>query len=103
MHVDGRALLDQRIDVGHGDVNPDGAVSQPFAGRQLIEVERIVVVDRTPRQRPQIADLRVDVPAGPRQAGQLLPDTRREFRLRTPLCQSLGRDAHQIRPRPLLL
>ena len=51
VRVDRRALLDQRVDVGDRDQDLDAAACERLARRELVEVERIVVVDRAPEQR----------------------------------------------------
>ncbi len=62
--VDGRSLLDERIDVGDDHEDLDGAASEHLARRRLIEIERVVVVDGTPRERSEILDPRVGLAAG---------------------------------------
>ncbi len=52
--VDGRASGHQRVDVGDRDPQTKGAVGPALADRQLVEVPRIVVVDRAPRELPQV-------------------------------------------------
>ena len=68
--IDGRARLDQRVDVGDRDEHLDRPLA-PLAHRggdgELIEVARVVVVDRAPEEVAQVPDRRIRV-------GRRLPD-----------------------------
>ena len=62
--VDGGVLPDERVDVGDGDEDPHRAAGQRLGDRELVEVARIVVVDRCPRQTAQIANAAPEARAG---------------------------------------
>jgi len=96
MLVDRRALLHHRVHVGPGHAQPDLTVGKCFAGRQLVEVERIVVVERTPGQRGQIADVRIGVPARAGDRRQLLQQGRRKSRFQAAFAHGVGGDANQV-------
>ena len=98
MAVDRCALADQRVDVRHRHQQLDAAVRQHFAGGELVKVERVVVVERTPGQSDQIADARVAVATRAADAGQLLHGGTRQGRLETAVKHRLHRDARQIGP-----
>jgi hypothetical protein len=72
---------------------PEG---QRLADRELVEVERVVVVDGAPQQVGQVVDVRPVVAAGPGDGGQLLLDPARELRLQAALGHDVGGDAHEI-------
>ena len=52
--IDSRALSYDRVYVRHRDENPHCA-AELLRDRKLIEVERIIVVDRRPRQMPKVS------------------------------------------------
>ena len=79
MVVNRRTLFDQRIDVGNGHQQLHRTVRQHFADRQLVQVQRIVVVDRTPRQAGQIVNGRGSLATGAGDRGQLLHHTARKL------------------------
>ena len=74
--VDRRALRHERIDVGDGDDEPDIAVGQPLRDLDLVEIARLVVVDRRPGLVAQVLRRRVDG-RGRCQAVELLRASRR--------------------------
>ena len=49
-------LYDQRVDVGDGDEDFHSTVCCLVRNRKLIEIAGIVVINRTPKQAPQIAN-----------------------------------------------
>ncbi len=55
MAVDVRALGHQRIDVGDSDEDRFGTVGGRSRDRKLIEIARVVIVDRGPQQGAQVA------------------------------------------------
>ena len=57
MVVDRRAQSHARVDVGDRDVDLHSAAGQRFRNGELIEITRSVVVDRSPKQATQIADI----------------------------------------------
>ena len=57
MIVNRRALFHQRINVGNGDQNFGSAVSQGFGNGELIEIARIVIINRAPQQLGLIANV----------------------------------------------
>ena len=71
MAVDRRAGGDQRIDVGDGDEDRRRAIRPRLRGRELVEVARIVVVDRRPEEAAQVANRAVD-PRSPGRQSRLL-------------------------------
>lgn len=56
MFIDGRAFFHQRIDIGNGHLNPDLALVQRLDHSQLVQVTRIVVVDRAPQPSGEVPD-----------------------------------------------
>src|SRR5262249_646966 len=70
--VDGRALLHDRVDVGDGDEDLHVAAGHLLGDGQLIEVLRVVVVDRAPEKRREVADRRVALGRGAGQRVDLL-------------------------------
>ena len=101
MLVNRRPLLDQRIDIGHCHEDPHSAACENLAGRQLIEIERVVVVDRTPRQLRKIPNSRVVFPAGAADRCQLLLNTGWKLRLQSALGHRFGGNADKIVPRSM--
>ncbi len=63
--VDGGTLADDRIHVGDRDQDLDGAAGQALGDGELIEVPRVVVVDRAPEKIAQVAPPLVLERAGP--------------------------------------
>ena len=55
MQVDGRVFVHQRIDIGNGDQHAP-AVFCFVADAQLVDVLRIIVVNRAPQQRAHVLD-----------------------------------------------
>ena len=60
MIVDRRAALDQRIDIRHRHQQLRGSFGERLGRRHLIEIERVVVVDRQPGQAAKVADARLE-------------------------------------------
>ncbi len=85
MVVDGGTLVDDRIHVGDRDQDLDGAAGQALGDGELIEVPRVVVVDRAPEKIAQVAPPLRARARRPRDPVELLLDTRRELRLEPPL------------------
>ena len=56
VHVDRRQSVDDRIHVGDGHEHFDLVAGQGLGDRQLIEVPRVIVIDRGPEQVSQVAD-----------------------------------------------
>ena len=54
--VDRAALRDRRVHVGHGHEQLHRPSGEGLGHRELVEVARVVVVDRRPRAVPQVAD-----------------------------------------------
>ncbi len=94
--VDGRALRDQGIDIGHRHEDLHCAGRHRLAGGELIEIERVVVVDRTPGQRGEIADVPVLVAAGAGDRGELGLDSGRKLRLQPALGHHFASDANEV-------
>ena len=95
VHVDGRARRNRGIDVGYGHEDPDRAARERLGHGELIQVTRIVVVDRAPGQRAQVADPWPPLHGGRCDALQLLADPRREVRLETVVEHRATRDGLQ--------
>jgi hypothetical protein len=57
MAVDRGVFFHQRIDIRDGDQDPDGAVLRGLRDRELIEIARVVVVDRRPLEAAKVAEL----------------------------------------------
>ena len=53
--------MDERVDVGDRDEDLHRAVGERLGDGELVEVARIVVVDRGPQQLAQVADRRIAV------------------------------------------
>jgi hypothetical protein len=56
VRVDRRVLLDERVHVGDRDPQPRARAVEPLGDRELVEVAGVVVVDRAPGERAQVAD-----------------------------------------------
>ena len=52
--IDGRAFGDEGVDVGDRDEHPRRVTGERLGHRQLIEVARVVVVDRAPEELAQV-------------------------------------------------
>ena len=59
VQIDRRQSGDDRIHVGDGHEHFDLVAGQGLGDRQLIEVPRVIVIDRGPEQVPQVADVAV--------------------------------------------
>jgi hypothetical protein len=57
VRVDGAAARDQGIDVGDGHEDARRTAAHIVGDRELIEIARVVVVDRRPQPPAQIADV----------------------------------------------
>ena len=55
MIVDRRAALHERVHVRNGDEDANFAVAGVLRDRELIEIARVVVVDRAPQQLAHVA------------------------------------------------
>ncbi len=96
MAVDGGAELDGGIDVGDRDQDLHLSVGLRLRDRELIEVARVVVVDRGPEEAPQIADGRARFGDSLREGVRLREDLRREVRQQTALDHRPTGDALEI-------
>ena len=94
--VNGTPLLHQRIDIGNGHPQPDGSLRQHLANGELIQIERIVVVDGAPEQGGEIVNLRAGLTGGAGDASQLLLDTGRKLGLQPALRHDAGGDADKV-------
>ena len=97
VRVDRRALGDERVDIGHGHEDLHRPGGKALADRELVEIARIVVVDRAPGQRREVADARIVVcdPArrsSPAASGHAC----RELGLQAAVDHGLGGDADQV-------
>ncbi len=95
--VDRGALLDKRIDIRDRDENLDGAAPQLLRDGQLIQVSRIVVVDRAPKEMGQIPDLGPGLAGSGGDRSQLLLAGPRELRLEPVVDHRLLRDLAESR------
>ena len=57
--VDRRTALDDRIHVGHGHQYLDLVAGHRLGNGKLVQVTGVVVVDGSPQQAPEVADLAV--------------------------------------------
>ncbi len=96
VRVDGRTLRDQGIDIGHRHEDLYCAGRQRLAGGELIEIERVVVVDRTPGQLGEIANARILVAAGAGNLGELGQGGSRELRLQSTLGHHFASDTDEV-------
>jgi len=97
--VDRGGLLDQRVDVGDRDEDPHRTVRQLLRDGQLVEVHRVVVVDRHPQRVAQVAETRDGlVRCGLVELGCLGERGVREIRLQRALQHRPARDAAEIDP-----
>ena len=62
MAIDRRSLEYGSVDIGDGDENLHAAAREGVGDRQLIEVSRVVVIDRAPQRRAQVAQRSVGRP-----------------------------------------
>ncbi len=94
--VDRRALVDDCVDVGHGDQEARLSPAQVLGDRELIEVAGVVVVDRAPEQLAEIADLAL-WRGRPLDPVELLLDGGGEFGLQTTVDHGLLGDVGEKR------
>ena len=96
--IDGGTLADECIDIGDADHDLDISIRLALGDFDLIEIFRSVVVDRRPKQIPQIADfvgrgelwrMRADI-------RKLFLRVRRKIRLETVRLHDLPRDGLEI-------
>ena len=78
--VDRGVLSYQRVDVGDGDKDFHRTARHGFGDRKLIEIARIVVVDRRPEQAAQIANRGAGRRGGLRDLAGLGDDSGRKVR-----------------------
>ena len=83
--VDRRALLHDRIHVGDRYEDLDGAAGQGLRDGQLIQVPRVVVVDRAPQKIAEVAHPRGARPRRSRDPAEIGQSRRGEIRLQPPL------------------
>jgi len=95
MQIGRRASGDRRVDVGDRHHHLDIAVGQRLGHRQLIEVARIVVVNRTPEQQPQVPRRSNGRLRGPVQSGDLRDYLRGKVRVESVDTHRLDRDGAQ--------
>ena len=93
MPINGRAFFDQRI---HGHPDLHRTPFQRLASRELVQVARVIVVNRTPRQCREIEDARVRFVAGLGDQRQLLQHAGPELRFQPSLRHGVDGDAYQI-------
>ena len=55
VRIDRRSIRDRRIHIGDRHENGDGAIREGLGDRQLIEVARVVIVDRRPQAVAHLA------------------------------------------------
>ncbi len=90
--VDRGALLDDRVDVGHRDEDPHRAAVGWRRDRELIEIARIVVVDRRPQQAAKVAERSAGGGRRSRDCVALRHSRDGEIRQQAPLMHRLSRD-----------
>src|SRR5208337_3165863 len=91
MLIDGRVLRDERIDIRDSYQHPRLTGRQPLSYLNLIEITRGIVIDRRPELIAQIANRssRRHLWRVRCQLRKLLPNLRREFRLKAVLQHGL--------------
>ncbi len=94
--VNGRAFFDQCVHVGDGHQHFDAAFAQQLADGELVQIERVIVVDGTPKQTREIANGRIGVAAGAGDRGQLLRDSGRELGLQAALGHDADSNANEV-------
>jgi len=72
--VDGRIPVYERIHIGDGHPNAHQPIFQVLGHGELIEIARVVVVDRAPRQRTEVTD-----PAPTRTGGRIHSGDLRQY------------------------
>src|SRR6185436_5018513 len=88
--------LDEGVHVGDRDPHAGRAPRRRLRDRELVEVLRVVVVDRDPQQGPQVADALVLGGRRPRDLLQLGLGLAREVGLETALDHGTAGDRAQI-------
>ena len=96
MPIDRRTLRHRRIDVRDRHEDSDVSARQRLGDRQLVEIAGIVVVDRAPRQRAQVARRRLGRARRPRQRRHLGELGRREIGIETASAHRL--DGNRAQP-----
>ena len=96
MAVDRRTSGHQRVDIGHCNQQLDTAVGQRLARGELVEVERVVVVERAPRQRAHVDDARIAVTTGAADRSQFAFDCGRKPGLQPALDHHVVGNANQV-------
>ena len=96
MVVNGAALFNQRVHIGNGHPEPDRPLGQHFTHRQLVEVERIIVVDRTPQQPREVANAGIHLLTRASHIGQLRLYPVRKLGLQPALGHGVNGDANQV-------
>jgi hypothetical protein len=96
MRIDRGVRGDQRVDVGDRDQDARGPVAVRNRYRQLVEVARVVVVDRRPEQMAQIAHGSVGRGRGARDRVRLALRRSRKVRLQPALEHHAMCDAAQV-------
>ena len=66
------------------------AAGDNLAGRQLVEIERVIVVDWTPKQPREVPNSRIAIPAKAEDRCQLLLDASWKLRLQSALGHGFG-------------
>jgi len=93
--VYGRVLLDDPVDVRHRYEDLDRPIAKRFGDRELIEIPRVVIVDRGPEQVAEVAKAGLGCSRVPRDRRCLRPDFGREVRNQAVLEHGAPRDARQ--------
>ena len=94
--VDGGVLANQGIHIGNGDQDAHRAIGQHLAGRELVEIARVVVVDGAPEQAGQVTHFTAMGLAEVGDGGELVQRCRREFRLEAAFAHGAYRQGFQI-------
>ena len=90
--VDGRVARDERVDVRDGDEDPHRAARERLRDRELIEVTRVVVVDRRPQEAAEVANRAAGARRRRGDGGRLGEDGGREVREESALEHRASRD-----------
>ena len=98
VRVDGGRRLHEPVDVGHRHQHLDGAAGRRLGDRELVQVTRVVVVDRGPQERAEVALGGVADAPGRRHAGDLGHHGRGEVRQEPALGHGPARDGSEVVP-----
>src|SRR5262249_51519058 len=97
MTIDGRAPGDRSVDIRDRDEQLHVAARQRLGDRQLIEIARVVVVDRAPEEPAQVAHRFLGPARRSDDRLDLRQHVRRELRIEPAFAHGAERDVLQLR------